>query len=150
MHVCSRCLLNLGGQLLSSARLCSVCAARRRKKKNYTPHIAPEEPLSGRKYMCPSALFTCAKQLFMNELKLKMAVDARRKWLPREKVMPGKPGGDDGDAHTLDQSESSPPVCAPPPLVQWSGTALPPMGVRWVRHGGRVQLAYCSVAAYWL
>lgn len=36
----------------------------------------------------------------MNELKLKMAVDARRKWLPREKVMPGKPGGDDGDAHT--------------------------------------------------
>lgn len=35
----------------------------------------------------------------MNELKLKMAVDARRKWLPREKVMPGKPGGDDGDAH---------------------------------------------------
>ena len=36
-------------------------------------------------------VFTCARQLFMNELKLKMAVvDARRKWLPREKVMPGK------------------------------------------------------------
>lgn len=75
-------------------------------------------------------VFTCAKQLFMNELKLKMAVDARRKWLPREKVMPGKPGGDDGDAHTADQSESS-----PSPPVQWSGTALPPMGVSRVWQG---------------
>lgn len=62
----------------------------------------------------------------MNDLKLKMAVDARRKWLPREKVMPGKPGGDDGDAHTADQSERSPFP------VQWAGTALPPMGVIWV------------------
>ncbi|KAJ4931224.1 hypothetical protein JOQ06_025522, partial [Pogonophryne albipinna] len=53
-----------------------------------------------------------------------MAVDARRKWLPREKVMPGKPGG---DAHTADQSESSPSP------VQWSGTTLPPMGVLWAK-----------------
>ena len=31
----------------------------------------------------------------MNELNLKMAVDGdRRKWLPREKVRPEKPGGD--------------------------------------------------------
>ncbi|KAM3613856.1 uncharacterized protein V6R79_005981 [Siganus canaliculatus] len=44
-----------------------------------------------------------------------MAVDARRKWLPREKVMPGKPGGDNGDAHNADQSQSSPLVCAPSP-----------------------------------
>ena len=69
----------------------------------------------------------------MNELKLKMAVDARRKWLPREKVMPGKPGGDDGDAHRgrpiREQS------ARPSPPVQWSGTALPPMGVSWVWQG---------------
>lgn len=45
------------------------------------------------------AALTRAGQLFLNEFKIKMAVDARRKWLPREKVMPGKPGGDDGDAH---------------------------------------------------
>lgn len=57
----------------------------------------------------------------MNELKLKMAVDARRKWLPREKVMPGKPGGDDGDAHAADQSESSPFVLPP----QFSGPEQP-------------------------
>lgn len=56
-----------------------------------------------------------------------MAVDAQRKWLPREKVMPGKPGGDDGDAHAADQSQSS-PLLRPTP-VQWTGTALPPMGV---------------------
>lgn len=68
----------------------------------------------------------------MNELKLKMAVDARRKWLPREKVMPGKPGGDGGDAHAADQSESSPFVLPP---VQWSGTALSPMGVSSVWQG---------------
>lgn len=55
-----------------------------------------------------SASFTWARQLFAYELKLKMAVDAGRKWLPREKVMPGKPGGDDGDAHAADQSKSSP------------------------------------------
>lgn len=53
----------------------------------------------------------------MNELKLKMAVDARRKWLPREKVMPGKPGGDDGDAHSSDQSGSS-PLDRPSPAVR--------------------------------
>ncbi|KAK5862409.1 hypothetical protein PBY51_017809 [Eleginops maclovinus] len=58
-----------------------------------------------------------------------MAEDARRKWLPREKVMPGKPGGDDGDAHTADQSGRSPSP------VQWSGKALPPIGVRWVWQG---------------
>lgn len=46
-----------------------------------------------------------------------MAVDARRKWLPREKVMPGKPGGDDGDAHAADQSKSS-PLVRPRPVVR--------------------------------
>lgn len=107
MHVRSRCLLSLCGQP-AAVLLCSVwslslettCTARRRRcfaRKNVSLGV-----------------FTRAKQLFMNELKLKMAVDARRKWLPREKVMPGKPGGDDGDAHTADQSESSPLVRPPP------------------------------------
>lgn len=93
MHVRSRCLLSLCGQP-AAVLLCSVwslslettCTARRRR-------------CSARKNVS-LGVFTRAKQLFMNELKLKMAVDARRKWLPREKVMPGKPGGDDGDAHT--------------------------------------------------
>ena len=82
-------------------------------------------------------VFTWARQLFMNDLKLKMvAADARRKWLPREKVMPGKPGGDDGDAHAGDQSESSPLVRS---SVRWSGTALPPMGVSRVWQRDRVR-----------
>jgi len=38
----------------------------------------------------------------INELNLKMAVDGdRRKWLPREKVMPGKPGGDNSTRTSL-------------------------------------------------
>ena len=70
---------------------------------------------------------------FLNELKLKMAVDAGRKWLPREKVMPGKPGGDDGDAHAAGQSGSS-PLAGPrlPAPAQRPGAALPPTGVRGV------------------
>lgn len=68
----------------------------------------------------------------MNELKLKMAVlDARRKWLPREKVMPGKPSGDDAGTSRGargDQWERSPRGRP----VQWSGAGLPPMGVRWI------------------
>lgn len=66
-------------------------------------------------------VFTWARQLFMNELKLKMAVDARRKWLPREKVMPGKPGGDDGDAHRgrpIREQSARPSPPPPRPVVR--------------------------------
>lgn len=65
----------------------------------------------------------------MKELKIKMAVDARRKWLPREKVMPGKPGGDDEDAHALRTNGRAVRSSVSPPLpVRETGTALPPMG----------------------
>lgn len=62
------------------------------------------------------AAFTRARQLFLKELKIKMAVDVRRKWLPREKVMPGKPGGDDGDAHALRTNERAVRSPVSPPL----------------------------------
>lgn len=102
-----------------SALLCSVLEP---VAGNYM-HTAPSMLL--RAQMLSLGVFTWAKQLFVNELKLKMAVDARRKWLPREKVMPGKPGGDDGDAHTADQSESSPSRPSTPPPPPSSGPEQP-------------------------
>lgn len=58
-----------------------------------------------------------------------MAVDARRKWLPREKVMPAKMGGDDGDANALSTNERAVRSSVAPPLpVQETGAAPPPMG----------------------
>lgn len=58
-----------------------------------------------------------------------MAVDARRKWLPREKVMPAKAGGDDEDAHASPTNERSVRSSAAPPLpVLETGAAPPPTG----------------------
>lgn len=48
----------------------------------------------------------------LNDFKIKMAVDVRRKWLPREKVMPVKPGREDGDVHASSANETT--VSAPP------------------------------------
>ncbi|KAK5612766.1 hypothetical protein CRENBAI_007473 [Crenichthys baileyi] len=79
MNVRSRCLLILCGQ--SSAALPCFC--------------------------CASAL--CETQrTARTQRRRRRFVRKRRKWLPREKVMPGKPRGDDGDAHAADQSEGSP------------------------------------------
>lgn len=63
----------------------------------------------------------------LNDFKIKMAVDVRRKWLPREKVMPVKPGREDGDVHASSANETT--VSAPPPVKE-TGTLLPPMGAR--------------------
>lgn len=90
-------------------------------------HAAPVDVVFSVKEMI--AALARARQLFLKELKIKMAVDAGRKWLPREKVMPGKPGGDDGDAHALPTNERAVRSPVSPPLpVKETGTALPPMG----------------------
>lgn len=50
----------------------------------------------------------------LNDFKIKMAVDVRRKWLPREKVMPGKPGREDGDVHASSTNETAVRSSVPP------------------------------------
>lgn len=65
----------------------------------------------------------------LNDFKIKMAVDVRRKWLPREKVMPGKPGREDGDVHGSSTNETAVRSSVPPPVKE-IGTLLPPMGAR--------------------
>lgn len=49
--------------------------------------------------------------------------------MPREKVMPAKAGGDDGDAHASPTNERAVRSSVAPPLpVQETGAAPPPMG----------------------
>lgn len=64
------------------------------------------------------AALTRARQLFLKDFKTKMAEDARRKWLPREKVILGKPGRDDGDAHALPTNERAVRSSVSPPLPE--------------------------------
>lgn len=66
----------------------------------------------------------------LNDFKIKMAVDVRRKWLPREKVMPGKPGREDGDVHASSTNGTAVRSSVPPPPVKETGTLLPPTGAR--------------------
>ena len=107
-------LVSAGHSLL----LCSGCAAARWEPHAHThththahahTHTAP---WVGAAASCVnrvrSACLHERGNFFMNGWKLKMAVDARRKWLPREKVMPGKPGRRRrGRARRRGQSESS-------------------------------------------
>lgn len=51
--------------------------------------------------------------------------------MPREKVMPAKLGGDDGDAHALPTNERAVRSSVAPPhpsLCKETGAAPPPMG----------------------
>lgn len=81
----TRCLFTLGGQVCcyyGSAQLGSWEKSTTRRERTAAASRTPSSAL----------VLLAPGNFFVNDWKSKMAVsvDARRKWLPREKVMPGK------------------------------------------------------------
>ncbi len=131
MHVRFRCLLNLGGQP-AAVLLCSALLGACRWKLHALSAVD-----------AASCANVVARRVYMSEttfrewLKIKEGRGCSEEVVAKGKGHARKTGRRRrGRAHRRpirEQSVSYPPLPNTP--VQWSGTALPPMGVSWVWQG---------------